>query len=150
LPRNPFVYVLRNAKVVGINFKTHPSNQLIPIPMLRVALVLVFVSLSMAVDSDAYSPVSSSSDIHPRKRLSFRRCTSLASQLSHSSDIGEAAADSRSSTVYNAVHTLPSRPLRRSIERSHRRLSPSRFCRPPSGDSVYTELQTQLYPEIRF
>ena len=139
-------------RLVGLLFKERGSTTVIS--MLRIALLFICIWLSTAMDLQTYSTVSSSSDLHPRKSLSLRRCTSLASELSLSCDFKGAAADSRSSTVYNAVHTTTpetaSRPLTKSIERFHRQLSSSRFCSSQFGDSVYTELQTQLYPEIRF
>ena len=138
--------------------------------MIRVVVftyAFIAINLSAAYGSDEdflHSPAQKNSgSAHRVAQPNMRRCISLSAEMAHEADIGGDDAHGRShhQSIYSPVHTPAHLELRKdrganpepsgSRNPSGLQLSSSGVSQPHhEHGEEYTQLQTQLFPLIRF
>ncbi len=122
------------------------------LPMIRTIALSLLFSLSMSPSVMAAHSSSVALDLQGFKRSrphSLRRCTSLTSDLSLASSLDDLSAQSQStSSSYTPAHCKRLACLRSSLTAPLR--SGDDATSTESEQRVYTRLQTQLYPNVRF
>ena len=126
-------------KLFKIQMQTNPA-----------IITLTFAAFMSATEAHS-SSIALDMNLNLRsQRQSLRRCTSLQSDLSQSSE--DACNLGQSQSSYSPAHT----PLLETVYLRQRRITTDRINRTkPTNDNsdrprIYTRLQTQLYPEMRF